>query len=331
MNDLPKLTKKDYMVLENIRMQNMRAFNSNVTSFYLQEMYNYIKGKRVWRTSIMGETRSGKSEVGSTIGITYTKYFNKLLLQGHFDDLDLFVKDKFSKNELNFKVYNVCANQSVYIQRLRESLKTKKLSFGQIWQIDERKDKIGGLGSFSEQLELKNINNIIAKFMQSEIWISPDQLENRNAPYGLYCYQKDEVNRVNWCLLYKIDRTVSLGINYTFMGWVKIPLHKNVKFRSDYNDAKDEWINREIEGSSDERMSLRKKTSVLLSKDEFFSKGHFSDNGNFVFSLSKSQQISILEDYILDGKSQKWNELEMFRIIDEARMIVLKEAITDGK
>ena len=324
MADLPKLTKKDYMVLANLRSQFPQAFYTNATTFLLREMYDYIKDRRVWRNSIMGPTRGGKSEMGHTLCFTYVKYFNIQLEKGYFDDLDLFVNEKFKKEKIKYWIDFVLAFQTDYMSELRRYLKTGLLRFGQIWLIDEKKDKIGGIGSFSEELELKNINNIVAKFMQSEIWITPDQFQKRNAPYGIYCYKKDRVNRVNWGLLYKIEMTANSTTAYTFIGWVKIPLHTNDEFRDLYEEKKNVWIKSEIEGSSDKRMENRKGVALEISKDEEFSEGHFSDRGNYVFQLSKSQQISILEDWTLKGKTQKWNELEIFRIVDEARMNVMR-------
>ena len=226
-DQLPLLTQEDYIRLEKIRKQKPVQFFRNNTQFFLNEMYSYIREARVFRCSIMGEVRVGKSEVGSTIAKLYKNYFNECIQKGLFDNLDIWNEGYFNKSEINFDISNVCGAQSEYLYTIRNMSKQNKLMFGQIWQIDESKSKIGGIGSYSETIDLENLNHIIAKFMQSEIWITPDRFERRNAPYGLYVYKKDLVRKVNWCLLFKIDISSRYVSEYIFMGWVRVPLHKD--------------------------------------------------------------------------------------------------------
>ncbi len=202
--------------------------------------------------------------------------------------------------------------------------KESKLCFGQIWQIDEAREAVGGLGTFSEELELKNINNIVAKFMQSEIWITPVKFQTRNVPYSLYAYQKDIKNRANWCLLYKIEMNPGQMFTYNFLGWVRIPLHKNQKLREEYNEKKNLWIKEEIGGSAEKRVRERQKVADMLSKDELFCQLTPSMKR---FVLSKDQQLVLLERYITSGKTQRWNEMEMVRIINDARLLVQEEVM----
>jgi hypothetical protein len=157
--------------------------------------------------------------------------------------------------------------------------------------------------------------------MISEIWITPDKFVDRNTPYGLYVYKKDLINKVNWCLLYKIQMKSNMMRDYVFLGWVEVPLHTNDKLRKEYNRKKNAWISDEITGKGDKRTVERKKASMMLAKDPDFSKMSVSGKQ---FALSKSQQISLLEDYVTDGRIQAFNELEKYRIVDEARMIVMK-------
>ncbi len=319
MVDLPRLTYKDMLALRRLRTTFPMQFYQNVTAFFITEMSHYIKDCRVWRIVLMGETRGGKSETASTIAKLYVNVFNQYLRKGQFKQIDV---DRFLKMEpLKFNIGHIMGSQSDYIYSMRRQQKEKKLSFGQIWQIDENRENVGGLGTFSETLDLANINNIVAKFMQSELWLTPIKLQQRNAPYGLYVYQKDVVNRVNWCLLYKIEMGVKGTTEYIFMGWVKIPLHHDEEFRKAYNLKKNEWIAHEIEGTVDKRVIERKHAAKKLSEDEMF--GEMSKSGKS-FALSKDQQLSLLEQYIIDGKTQRWNELEMYRIISEARMLVLQ-------
>ena len=319
MTDLPPLEYKDMRELGRVRASNPVQFWQNVTNFFIKEMGEYIKDCRVWRIVLMGETRGGKSETASTIAKLYVNIFNQYLKKGRFKQIDI---DRYLKLEpLKFNISHILGSQSDYIYTLRKQQKEKKLSFGQVWQIDENRANVGGLGTYSETLDLGNINNIVAKFMQSELWLTPIKLQQRNAPYGLYVYKKDVTNRVNWCLLYKIHMGVKGGTEFTFLGWVKIPLHHDENLRNEYNIKKNEWISHEIEGTVDKRVLERKHASVQLSKDTMFAE--LTPSGKS-FKLSKEQHMSLLEQYIIDGKTQRWNEMEMFRIIMEARMLVMQ-------
>jgi len=320
--ELPKLTQSDYVVLKELRTNYPQSFYTNRTRFYIQEMYRYIDDHRVWRSSIMGETRVGKSEVASTVCLLYKQHYNKNVTSGLYSNLD--VQKYMPIQPIEFTISYVMPNQSDYIYTLRETQKQKKMVFGQIWQIDEDKEKIGGMGSFSELLELQNLNNICAKFMQSEIWITPAKLLTRNCPYGLYVYKKDIENRVSWCLLYKIDMGTGGGATFAFLGWVKIPLHNDEAFRDAYNQKKNEWIEKEIQGGGDPRIMERKKAAQILSEDKFF-RAKTESGKSFV--LTKGQQHSIALDYVMQQKIHRFNEAELFMIIEEARLIVQKEQL----
>ncbi|KKN77144.1 hypothetical protein LCGC14_0363410 [marine sediment metagenome] len=319
MIDLPQLNYKDMLSLKRIRVHFPMQFYQNVTSFFIGQMSEYIKDCRVWRIVLMGETRGGKSETAMTIAKLYVNIFNQYLKKDAFKHMKF---DKYLKvAPLTFGIDYVVGSQSNYIYTLREQKKSGKLKFGQIWQIDENRENVGGLGTFSEMLDLANINNIVAKFMQSELWLTPVKLQQRNAPYGLYVYKKDTVNRVNWCLLYKIEMGVKGTLEYIFMGWVKVPLHHDVNLRNEYEMKKNKWIANEIEGAVDQRVIQRKHAAEQLSKDPVFSE--MSKSGKS-FALSKDQQLALLEQYIIEGKTQRWNELEMYRIISEGRMLVMQ-------
>lgn len=320
----PKLTKHDFVILAGIRKQYQREFYSNKTKFFFSELDRYAREGRVWRNSIMGETRGGKSEVGSTICFVYTDRFNYHLNRGVYDSMDVW--DYMKKEEIEFTNKFIYPNQSSYIYRLREQNKTGKMRFGQIHQIDEDKEKIGGIGSYSEILEINNLNNICAKFMQSEIWITPVKLLSRNCPYGLYVYQKSIEERANWCLLYKIDMQAGGGANYVFMGWVRVPLHNDEDFRKEYNAMKNEWIKKEIDGGGDARIEERKKVSKMLYKDKLFSKRTMTGKS---FVLTKEQQVAYLENFIVKGKVQRFNEMEIYRIIEEARFLSVVDKIKE--
>lgn len=321
-DSLPQLTRTDYVRLAKLRKDNPQVFSTNSTSFFLNFMRDYIATGRVFRVSIMGETRQGKSEIGSTIAFNYVRYFNHFYKKGLYDNLSVKNLKSITISELDFNINNVFASQFEYNLKLKELVKNNELKLGQIWQIDEDKRKIGGIGSYSEKIEIDNLNNIIAKFMQSEIWITPDKMITQNCPYGLYAFKKDIPNRINWCLLYKIETTASGSNNFEFMGWVCIPLHNNDKFRKDYNDKKDAWIEEEIIGSSDPRMKERHRIAKQIYVNNVF---ELTDKGNFKFS--RDEQISFLETLIIAQEIQNFNEVEKIRIIDSARTMRKMERV----
>jgi len=318
MRKLPKLSRNELVALSDLRRHFPLEFYSNKTTYFKQELIRYLKDKRVFRLSIMGETRSGKSEMGSTIAFWYIKIFNKLLDNGVYDDVDVFINKEFIKQKLTFETDFVCDNQQVYKKRLKELHKNKKLKWGQIWQIDEEKESTGGVGSMSELIEMTNLNNIIAKFMQCEIWIQPLKLETRNCPFGIKVIKKDI--GFNWCLLYKIEREPDGCTIYKFLGWIKIPLHKNEQFRTDYNFIKNEWIAKEMSGRADERLTLRSDTAEMLVKDykHYFEKS--SSGKRFIYSKSKIM-ILINRLMIKNVINTAFNELEKEYIVEEALMV----------
>jgi hypothetical protein len=316
MVNLPKLDSRDYVVLADLREKYSHQFYTNVTPFFINEMKRYIKNYQVWRITIMGETRSGKSETAQTICFKYVSIFNDLYTndsnfkKGINERLDKSIKSR----NLKFTVNHIMASQSEHLYGIRETASKKKLVFGQIWLIDENKDQ-GGLGSYSEKMEQKNINNIIAKFCQSEIWLTPRNFIEANAPYGIRMYKKDIPNRCNWGLLYKIDMTPT-GVEFLFLGWIKIPLHDNSKHRDEYEAKKNEWIVKEIEGGADDRMVLRHEVAKKLALDKDFCQ---LNNKGTNFLRNTKQQKAILERGIIEGKIQNFNEMEKETIVSFAR------------
>lgn len=317
-NELPNLNESEKASVHSFLRGYPLEFNKNMTNFFISEIVRYIMEKRVFRISIMGETRSGKSEIGSTICFWYVKIFNNLYSQGHFKDLDV-SSEGVKVKPIEFNLNYVYDNQQVYKTRLKERNAKKELVFGQIHQIDEEKDSVGGMGSWSDIIESNNLNNIIAKFNQSEIYTKPNELQMRNCPYGIKTVKKDEKNRCNWCLLFKIESMVNGVSNFNFMGWVKIPLHHNEDFRKKYNLLKNEWIEKEISGRVDERLMERSRTAMMLLKEY---PSYFEFNEKDRMKYSKDEQIKLLERLMMMGKIKTvFNQVERFDIVLEARLM----------
>ena len=316
------LKKVHREILRDVMFKYPSSFNRIANHFLWFELWRYIYEKRVFRTSIKGETRGGKSEGVQTIAINYYRIFNKLYEMGHFDDIKV---QGIKKAKIDFGIDNIHDNQSVYVNNIKARARENDLVFGEFNIIDEDKDSYGGLGSFSEQQDITNINNIVAKFMLSEAWIRPDAFLRRNTPYGIQFLIKDYENRLNWGLLFKIEME-SLGIpEFTLLGWVAIGLHKDDELREAYEAKKDSWIAEELAGGVSPRIKARHLASKTLSDDERFCEAKTTKAGEIVFKRTPEQQKIILELLMGEGLIPVFNETEMERIVQHARIIKEKE------
>lgn len=319
MAKIPRLSKNELVPLMELRRSFPIEFYSNKTDYFNSEHKRYVKEGRVWRISIMGETRGGKSEVASTIAFRHVNFFNYFFDKGMFNTHAM-AQEHLKINKISFGLTYVCDNQQVYKDRMKEEYNKKRLSWGQVWQIDEEKKSLGGLGSMSDLLETQNLNNITAKFCQSEIWVQPLRFETRNCPYGLKVVKKDIENRVNWCLLFKIEQTPSGSTEFKFLGWVSIPLHKNESFRKKYNALKDVWIDKELTGRLDERENKRMDACKILLKNyrKYF---ELRDNGKFKYG--KAQLVSLVGLLSSRGVFDTvFNEGERWDIVERCRLLV---------
>lgn len=320
-SNLPELDENDYVILEKLYTEKSNQFFYNATQFFITECKKYVQRQQCLRISIMGETRSGKSETAITLCLLFTNFFNECQKKGLFNKSDV-ITEGFAHLKKNvFDTTNILSSQHEYINILRHKAADKTLNYGQFWQIDETIEQTGGIGSYTEEIELRNVNNIVAKFFQNEIWICPVRFKTQNCPYGLRVYKKDVINRVNWCLLYKIDQSQTIG--YSFLGWVNVPLHTNEVLRKEYDHKKNLWIQEQFMGGGNTRMKERKKTAEQLSQDELFSE--LRPPSYSMFLLSKQQQLALLENYIIQHKCPNFNELERIRIVEEARLLVIQK------
>jgi hypothetical protein len=278
----------------------------------------------------MGETRGGKSEIGKTISINYKRIFNKLFELGHFDDVNLSTGSdeiKVKRSKINFTVDHIRSDAGDYMYQIREKARSGTFIFGEKYLIDEDKDSIGGVGSFSEAMDIQNLNNIVAKFMISETWIKPNQFLQRNTPYGIHCFIKDEKQRLNWGLLYKIEMKSAGVQEKTLLGWVGIGLHKDKKLRADYDKKKNQWIYEEYKGSPGKRVKERHKAAEILAEEPLFCETTITKAGNLKFVKSTEQQKVVVEKLMLEGTIPNFNETEIERIINHARLIVEEKEV----
>lgn len=325
-SDLPDLTESEYTSVKDFQKYYPIEYNRNMTAFLISEVDRYVREKRVFEASFMGERRSGKSEGGSWLCMVYVKIFNYYFNHPELFDKGCSLQDMDVKSEgvkvrpIVFNTDYVHDNQHVYKERIKEMMKNKELTFGQIHQVDEKEDNLGGLGSFTDYMEDNNISNITAKFCQSKVYCKPDELQAKNCPYGIKIIKKDEVKRINWGILFKIEATVNGASEFKFMGWVKIPMHKDEAFRKKYNLLKNKWIAKEYTGGDylvQQRYEIAKE--FVNQFPQYF---EFNEKNKPKYPFAKLD--SIFKLLLVEGKlkvNKKLNNAEYIDVINQAMMI----------
>lgn len=310
----PKLKDHHLEILEELELKKSNAMNTNRTKFLIKEIFRYAKEQKVLRTTHMGETRGGKSEGAQLMALLHVYFFNKLYDKGHFDNVDV----DLPKGNIALTVEHIHRNKSYYLESVRKGFREKNLLYGTVNVIDEDEASTGGLGSMSEEIEIQNYNNIIAKYNLGEHWINPRGFIDMNTSYGIHWFIKDVKNKVNWGLLYRLE-SWSKGISpQSFIGWVCFPLHENHELRKAYEEKKNAWINEVISGGGDTRANLRRAAAEIIANDKMF--GMMKTSKSFV--LTNQQQLDIIDDYIMSGQLSAFNAQERERIADRARLMV---------
>lgn len=322
------ITRHDRYKYNDLAIQHPQEFNRNATKLFFDQMKNHIWNGKVWRINCSGKTRHGKSEVAQTWTMLYIDEFNNALKSGAYKELE--AQGVVYKQETLKKlcVDSILFSQSNYLYTLRQKEKEDDLIYGRSWIIDEDEESIGGVGSYSERLEIKNLNNITAQALQSEWQLRPDKFVLSNSPFGLFQEKMDRVNKVNWSMLYEFKSDPTRTKDYVFIGWVATPLHDDQEFRIKYNEKKKENIKKVYQGSADLRLIERVRVAEILARNELFAT--LSTNEK-TFKLSRQQQESILNEMVMDREVQNFNSVEKSEIIEHARMIIMKEIIQREK
>lgn len=308
------------ITLEVIFAQYPLLARKNRTAFFISELWRYIYEKKVVRITIMGETRGGKSEEAQTIAAKwYTDIWNALYDRGRFNTLDPEIKEKVVLERLTFTVENIHPNSPTYKYWLRDKSRTGKLRFGQISIIDEDKESEGGIGTFTEEMEEENLNNITAVFCQCEIWIKPKRFQILNTPYGLNCLIKHEPTRTNWSLIYKIEMESSLLREQNFIGWVCVPLHDDEQLRHEYKLKKNEWVELEFQGNINPRAVRRNEAINIMLQDDNFTLHTIGKDGNVKWHHGLEDMKFLVEEAIMEKRIDSFNESEIERIVHGAR------------
>lgn len=172
----------------------LKKLHTNITSIFI----NWIKQKQNKKENISinikGDTRGGKSLTGLSV----------------IDTIELKYEDK------NFNIpFLVCGNQKEFRQKLKEAV------FGDSFLIDENAFSNVGIGSHTEMLQLRDIQNIIAKENIGTIYITPREFLETNATLGLEVHGKDAKNWLTKLLVYDL-RTKA----YPLMGFIIVDVGK---------------------------------------------------------------------------------------------------------
>ena len=148
----------------------------DITPLFKDWFYNKFKAKENVSISTRGNTRSGKSVSVLAIVDLACEFYQK-----PFDT-----------------EYIICGNQKEY------RLKLKDAEFGDFFQIDENAFANVGLGSNTEMLQLKDIQNIIAKQNIHTAYITPRTFLSNNSIIGIATWGKDTTNWLNRFLVYDL-------------------------------------------------------------------------------------------------------------------------------
>lgn len=328
---IPQLDETEMKPLQDLRHSHPHEFHTNVRDYVKRMIWDHVKKRVILRASIMGLPRSGKSEVGQTLSFWHVNAYNEALRQGYFEGLEIRYKDRtlMAVDAIDFRPEHVHDNQMVYKQYIQSAYRQKSLRFGQIHIIDESKRSVGGVGSMSDQIETRNINDITAKFGQSEIWITPTQIQARNATFGFYVKKKDMVNKVNWCLVYLPVQEPDGMLLYKFIGWIDVPLHNNGNFRDEYEKKKDGWIGDVLGGGGDPRDTMRGETARYFYelRPELFEL--YPNSGKP--KTSRRKKIVALKQMMRQGEVQNFNEMEQEYIAEEAELMAEQEFNRSGE
>lgn len=227
-----------------------RAFFTDYTEQFFQYLNDKARLLEVAHLSVMGNTRSGKSYSAMSLA------FIMNLLHGRIMDMRY-----------------VCANQFDYLEAIKampmEDLKNS------CFLIDEDKGGVFGTGSIAKKTKLLDVQNIIAKQNISTISLTPHKFANENANYGLRTMGRDFKQKINRFMLYNLqegDRGGSkpMGMCYIPIFTKLLPKEISDKLEKEYEEKKDEWIEKEQRGEGDVLYKIKKNSAKVFADDEKF-------------------------------------------------------------
>jgi len=113
------------------------------TDLFMRTIQEKVRFREHVGIEIKGATRSGKS----TVGVAVCKFISAL-------------------TGVPFTLKNLCPNEIIYLQRLKDP----NLPNGSVFLIDEQTETHTGVGSYSEMSVLEDIQQICAKEQIHSVW-----------------------------------------------------------------------------------------------------------------------------------------------------------------
>ena len=180
-----------------------KALHSNLTEDLISSLYYKATQKPPENINIeiKGQTRSGKSTVGITLGILISRWW------GH-----------------EFTEDNIMPNQGELLYRLKDA------KYGETFLVDEQTPETYGEGMLRETEQLGTNLNICAKKCNNLIFIYPPTFTSRNSPFGLEALAKDTTNRYVKCFYYDLRRK-EFGGGQIPRGYVLLPKFMDLKYK----------------------------------------------------------------------------------------------------
>jgi hypothetical protein len=207
---------KKLLELEAVNSDSLRrAINNDLTIDFIKSLH--YKATRTppenINIEIKGQTRSGKSTVGITLGILISRWW------GH-----------------EFTIDNILPNQGELLYKLKDA------KYGETFLVDEQTPETYGEGILRETSQLGSNLNICAKKCNNLIFIYPPNFVSRNSPFGLEAIAKDTLNKYVKCFYYDLRRKEYGGTQIP-RGYVVLPKFRNTKYK---NLSKSKWSERRL-------------------------------------------------------------------------------------
>lgn len=188
---------------DNIRekMRLSTAFAESLMKDKTKLFFDFLKHKPAWREpatiEIMGETRSGKSTLGTGI----CKFLSKITLTA-------------------FDLPNICPNETVWLNTIKKA----NAPDGTSWLIDEQTETHAGAGSYTEMQLLEDVQNICAKKSYNTTWCHPHEFVGRMAQVGIAMFGKNPdmllLRGIMYNLAQKSLKNMPMGIIVFPIGWM---------------------------------------------------------------------------------------------------------------
>jgi len=215
-----------------------KAYNRDLTNTFIKTLHKKAVSNPPENINIeiKGETRSGKSSAGITIGKLISYYHG-----------------------LEFTEENILPNQGELLYRLKDA------KYGETFLVDEQTPEAFGEGVLRESAQLGSNLNICAKKCNNLIFIYPPHFTMRNSPYGLETLAKDYENKYIK-LWYHDLATKSFGFGGVWpRGFINLPkfrdetyMKKNKKYWSEERTHHFEEAHYDYDSELEERYELRK-------------------------------------------------------------------------